>query len=449
MYNFLVTSQDGAWDSRFYEYPRDRVCTEYTTEPIKARFSELTPAAIEELRTFPTLFAYEGNTKDVRVGYIVRIADRGNTVYIEFDYLEGIPPIPFSKLDALRVKLDIKDRFELSRTHWAVKGEDLLRVLTTAGLLQGDPSGGSGSASTARDALNLGPQPRVVRLLGSGAEADVYLVIDRFNREVAAKVFYESKRVPEHIYGHAVGLARVPHQAVAELYTIEEVQLDGRLVPAIFMERLVGEELEFRLRREVSIAELIDWGRTLLDVFAAMHSVDHFHPDPHPGNFFVTEQGLRLYDVLYSLSAQNRSTGTRDSLRSNNARRIREIIEAMFDKLHQTDAVQIASRAFTSETRKANLTLEEIRRAFGDAVQSLDRQEPTPLGRMTLSVGSGIFYREQGAVRRASVTRVVDDRTVDAAIYDDNGNIVHGVAGAPLAASDAEKLIDGRWWPGP
>ncbi len=229
-----------------------------------------------------------------------------------------------------------------------------------------------GPPSVTEETLHLGPKPRVIKFLGSGAEADVYLVVDRFKREVAAKVFYESKRIPEHIYGHAVGLARVPHPAVAELYSIEEViDLEGKPVPAILMERLVGEELEIRLQREVSVHELVAWGRTLLDVFAAMHAVDHFHPDPHPGNFFVTDRGLRVYDVLNSLTAENRSPRTKEAMRSDNARRVRGMIEAIFDKLPISEGTQAASKLFSSKTRNVKISLEDIRTAFGEAIESL------------------------------------------------------------------------------
>lgn len=58
-----------------------------------------------------------------------------------------------------------------------------------------------------------------------------------------------------------------------------------------------------------------------------------------------------------------------------------------------------------------------------------------------------IFYREGGTDQKAQVTRVTDMNTVDAAIYDGHGNIVHGVTDAPRAMTDAEMLIEGRWWP--
>lgn len=117
-----------------YAYPRDRFC-EYTAPAIKARFEPLTPEAIQQLLSFPVLFAYEGMTHDMRVGYLRRISDRTTSVYIEFEFLSDVDPIPFAKIDPLRLPLDIKDRFELGRTHWAIKDEDLLRILGDAHLL--------------------------------------------------------------------------------------------------------------------------------------------------------------------------------------------------------------------------------------------------------------------------------------------------------------------------
>jgi ADP-ribose pyrophosphatase YjhB (NUDIX family) len=124
----------GAWDSRHYEYPRDRFC-EYTSEALKARFSTLTPQAIKELKAIPSLFAYEGAKDDTRIGYIRRISDRGRAIYIEFEFEHTIPAIPFAKLEPLRLSLDLGDRWELNRTHWAIKNEDLLGQLVGAGLV--------------------------------------------------------------------------------------------------------------------------------------------------------------------------------------------------------------------------------------------------------------------------------------------------------------------------
>jgi hypothetical protein len=134
LYNFLVTAQDDAWESRFYDYPRERFC-EYTADQLKTRFATLTTKTIKDLTSIPALFAYEGTEEAVRVGYIKAIEDRGRSVYFQFEFDETIPPIPFEKIEPLRLPLDIASRWELSRTHWAIKDVDLLTVLARAGVI--------------------------------------------------------------------------------------------------------------------------------------------------------------------------------------------------------------------------------------------------------------------------------------------------------------------------
>lgn len=137
MYNFLVTSWVGAWDRGAHEFDRDRCVRdrEYTATAIAARLGTFDAAAIEQLLSLPALFAYEGR-HEMRVGRLRRISDRGSKIYIEFDFLADIKPIPFEQIDALKLRLDIAvDRSEMSRTHWAVKDENLLRILGEAGLV--------------------------------------------------------------------------------------------------------------------------------------------------------------------------------------------------------------------------------------------------------------------------------------------------------------------------
>lgn len=234
------------------------------------------------------------------------------------------------------------------------------------------PSPDEDSATVAAKAQRLGPQPRILKFLGGGTEADVYLVEDRFKRQVAAKVFMESKRIPEHIYAHAIGLARVPHEAVVTLYSIEDVlDTDGNLVPAILMERLEGEELEVRLQRQISIQELRSWGTTLLDVFAAMHEIGHIHRDVHSGNFFITNRGLRMYDVLNSPTSQDCSPQALAAMKTANARQVCALLLAMFDKVRDSSQVRAARGLLAPGASQATLTLADVRKAFGDAMEML------------------------------------------------------------------------------
>lgn len=134
MYNFLVTAVEGAWDLPAYEIDRSRFL-EHTAESLKTRFVNLDTKAIEELKSFPTLFTYEGSDKAVRIGYIRRIKERSrSTLLIEYEFDEDIGQFDYSKLIDNERRLDI-ERWELSRTHWAVKDEDLFEILASLELV--------------------------------------------------------------------------------------------------------------------------------------------------------------------------------------------------------------------------------------------------------------------------------------------------------------------------
>lgn len=132
MYNLLVTAKIAAWLQPFYEYDKSRFL-EYTTESIASAFKVLTPEVIETLKGYPCLFAYEGEYEDVRVGRLTAIKERGRKIFIEFELL-NIPPITFEAIKPIASLLDIRD-WEMNRTHWAVKDEDLLERLATAGII--------------------------------------------------------------------------------------------------------------------------------------------------------------------------------------------------------------------------------------------------------------------------------------------------------------------------
>lgn len=133
MYNLLVTSHDGAWNLPAYEYPRDRFL-EHTNDKERTLFKSLTAEHLELLKSFPCLFAYEGKSEPVRVGYIRSIKERSRSIVIEYEFEGDIPLIPFSKIAPIRELLDIGE-WEMNRTHWAVKDEDLFRRLHEAGLV--------------------------------------------------------------------------------------------------------------------------------------------------------------------------------------------------------------------------------------------------------------------------------------------------------------------------
>ena len=140
MYNFLVTAEDGAWDLPGYEYPRGRFL-EYTSEEIATSFRQLKEIQLAKLLELPCLFAYEGN-EPMRVGRLkaIKLRNNGRVLFVQPELDNRFPPIAFERIDPLRTALDIRD-WELSRTHWAIKDEDLFEILRDSGIIPEDAVG--------------------------------------------------------------------------------------------------------------------------------------------------------------------------------------------------------------------------------------------------------------------------------------------------------------------
>lgn len=162
MYNLLVTARDGAWDEEFYEFDKSRFL-EYTNEDIASVLKELSSSHIENLKSYPCLFAYEGEDSDVRVGYLKSIKERGRNLLIEFEFQQNIDPIPFELIKPIAPLLDIRS-WEMNRTHWAVKDEDLFNRLQAKGILEADEP--SGTAKKGRPTAEKSKNPKVTTVQG-------------------------------------------------------------------------------------------------------------------------------------------------------------------------------------------------------------------------------------------------------------------------------------------
>jgi hypothetical protein len=125
---------DGAWDNGHYECDKSRFL-EYTNENIASALKELSESHVENLKNYPCVFAYEGEDSDVRIGYLTSIKERGRNLLIEFEFQQDIDPIPFEKILPIATLLDIRG-WEMNRTHWAVKDEDLFKRLQDHGIIE-------------------------------------------------------------------------------------------------------------------------------------------------------------------------------------------------------------------------------------------------------------------------------------------------------------------------
>lgn len=134
MFNLLISSNPESWDSSPYELERGRSVTEYTADEIRERYRNFDEKSIRELKSFPCLFVVENEERESRIGYITDIRVRQNTVVIHFEFDPILPALSIGAVEDMRIDIDL-GRFELSRTHWAVKDEPIFEVLLRKGYI--------------------------------------------------------------------------------------------------------------------------------------------------------------------------------------------------------------------------------------------------------------------------------------------------------------------------
>ena len=128
MFNLLISYNPDSWNSSPYSLNKNRVAVEYTVNEISERYRSLDQKAIEELKSFPTLFVTEDESSDSRIGYITNIRIREPDVIIDFKFDPHLPSLPIGAIEDMKIELDIGG-WEMSRTHWAIKNEPLFEIL--------------------------------------------------------------------------------------------------------------------------------------------------------------------------------------------------------------------------------------------------------------------------------------------------------------------------------
>lgn len=132
MFNLLISFGEDSWKKSPTEFSKSRIAIEYTADEISERYKFLDANAIEELKSFPSLFVTENETTESRVGYITELRIRQSTVVIEFEFDPIIPPLPKGTIEKISADIDL-GKWELSRTHWAIKDEPLFEILIRKG----------------------------------------------------------------------------------------------------------------------------------------------------------------------------------------------------------------------------------------------------------------------------------------------------------------------------
>lgn len=134
MYNLLVSSNEDAWNGDPWQIELDRCVREYTDAEITKRLGELNAASIAELKRLPCIFAYEApNRLSPKFGMLRDITKRQGLVRIEYEVQKIEPFLTAKELAELTFELDIA-KWELNRTHWAVKDVNLPKELLAKGI---------------------------------------------------------------------------------------------------------------------------------------------------------------------------------------------------------------------------------------------------------------------------------------------------------------------------
>lgn len=129
MYNLFVTSDCEAWNGEPVIFDLSRCLREYTDRDLKEKHGALTEADSQILMSFPCLFAYESMCeKDARVGHLLKVQQKDEKVRVTYEITKAIPPLSQERIRQLAWDLGIGD-WEMNRTHWALKKEDLHAAL--------------------------------------------------------------------------------------------------------------------------------------------------------------------------------------------------------------------------------------------------------------------------------------------------------------------------------
>src|SRR6202012_1291650 len=130
----------------------------------------------------------------------------------------------------------------------------------------------------------------LVRLLGVGGMAAVYVGVHRIGRRDALKILHaeaaKSKEICIRFEREAQAVNRFRHPGAVEIRDIDATE-DG--TPFLVMELLVGESLGDRAQRigKLPVDEVLRHAEQTLDCLAAAHQMGIIHRDIKPANLFL------------------------------------------------------------------------------------------------------------------------------------------------------------------
>lgn len=141
-YNLFVVGDEEFPGSGSFIIPKDKALTKNVADDIKDSINELLPENIEQIKTYPAIFANKnsvfGQSDNEQLAYygsITEIKVQSHGVKISYYLLNGINQ---KILNEVKSELGIKghESFnELDETNWSIKKIDLIHELKNAGII--------------------------------------------------------------------------------------------------------------------------------------------------------------------------------------------------------------------------------------------------------------------------------------------------------------------------
>lgn len=107
---------------------------EYTETELEVHYRGMNPDAVRRLMEFPAVIMHEGDDAPAGVFRIENIRETDREYVLQVSPWQGIDVLAGGIVQRLAMELGIK-QYEFSRTHWALKDVDLVRVLQSNDLV--------------------------------------------------------------------------------------------------------------------------------------------------------------------------------------------------------------------------------------------------------------------------------------------------------------------------
>lgn len=134
MYNLIVSANDEDWSGKSFFLETDRFL-EYTDSEIFEKFKPFTAQIVKEIKKLPCIFAYETQCqKNPKFGMIKDITYRNGSIRIDYEIVKLNKFLKYNDFFNLSFGLAI-GKFEMNRTHWAIKDVNLNKELQSYNII--------------------------------------------------------------------------------------------------------------------------------------------------------------------------------------------------------------------------------------------------------------------------------------------------------------------------